>query len=356
MQNVLITGGAGFVGSNLAVSFKRSQPDLNIVALDNLKRRGSELNLTRLKKNGVRFAHGDIRNSEDLELEGFAPELIIECSAEPSVLAGYNSSPRYAFNTNLTGTFNCLEAARRFGSDFIFLSTSRVYPIEGLNSLSYIENGTRFALTDGQISPGASSEGVTREFPLNGRRSLYGATKLSSEHLIEEYSAMYGMRSVINRCGVIAGPWQMGKADQGVFVHWLVAHYFRRALAYLGFNGSGKQVRDLLHIDDLFSLIRWQAMNIGAVNGRVFNVGGGRHGSLSLLETTELCREITGNRIDITGSAEGREADVRVYISDLSHVSKETGWAPVKTPAGILNDIFVWIRENERALKDSVFS
>lgn len=353
-RNILITGGAGFVGSSLAVRFAQKDPDNKIVCLDNLKRRGSELNLPRLKACGVRFVHGDIRNNEDLDLGDFRPDLVIECSAEPSVLAGYNSSPGYVINTNLLGTINCLEAARVWKSDFIFLSTSRVYPIQRLNSLKYAETDTRFELTEQEIR-GASKDGISHEFPLEGHRSLYGATKLASEIIFEEYRMMYGMRGVVNRCGVITGPWQMGKVDQGVFVHWLGSHYFKKELAYFGYGGKGKQVRDLLHIDDLFELIYAQSENMSGVNGGFFNAGGGRGSSLSLLEATQICRELTGNDIKVKSIVAEREADVRIYISDNSHVSRCTGWSPRKGPKEILEHIFHWMRENEKELKETLF-
>jgi CDP-paratose 2-epimerase len=142
-RQVLITGGAGFVGSSLGIGLANLYPDWEILALDNLKRRGSALNLPRLHQEGVKFIHGDIRNPEDLDLPGFEPDLILECSAEASVLAGY-SSPGYTVNTNLVGTINCLELSRKTKSDFIFLSTSRVYPISYLNQTQYTESETRF--------------------------------------------------------------------------------------------------------------------------------------------------------------------------------------------------------------------
>lgn len=351
LRSVLVTGGAGFVGSNLAVLFKTNHPESKVVAIDNLKRRGSELNLPRLAKAGVRFVHGDVRNREDLDVEGFVPDTIIECSAEPSVTAGYGTSPEYVINTNLGGTVNCLELARATGAQMIFLSTSRVYPIHRLNTLAFTEDVSRFVLSERQSVAGASDNGVSELFPMDGPRSMYGATKLSSEHLIEEYSAAYGVQCVINRCGVIAGPWQMGKVDQGVFVHWMASHYFKKDLAYFGYGGRGKQVRDLVHIEDLYSLVEWQVENIASVNGVVFNVGGGRDSSLSLAETTRLCAELTGNRVAVRGIEEQRVADVRIYISDTSGVRARTGWAPSRSPAEILQDIFTWINANEGALR-----
>jgi dTDP-D-glucose 4,6-dehydratase len=118
-KTILITGGAGFVGSNLALLFKAKYPKTKLIVLDNLKRRGSELNILRLKDQGIVFVHGDIRNPEDCELNEKI-DLLLECSAEPSVLAGFNESPRYVINTNLAGTVNCLELARKHKADIVF--------------------------------------------------------------------------------------------------------------------------------------------------------------------------------------------------------------------------------------------
>ncbi len=340
-KTILITGGAGFIGSNLAISFKRKYPALNIIALDNLKRRGSELNLPRLKEAGIRFIHGDIRNPEDLRLDNEIG-LMIECSAEPSVLAGFGDNPAYIINTNLSGTINCLELCRRKKADIIFLSTSRVYPYNVINSLETIEDKTRF------IWPG---QGIGEDFPLDGAKTLYGATKLASELLIQEYVANYGIKGVINRLGVIAGPWQLGKVDQGVFTLWMLAHYFKRPLKYIGFGGKGKQVRDLLHIEDLFSLIDLEIKNLSRISGRIYNVGGGREISLSLRETTGLCQEISGNRIKIGQDKTDRPGDIKIYLSDNTKVFRDLGWSPKKSARDILGDIHRWIRANEKQLR-----
>jgi len=167
IKRILITGGAGFVGSALGTGLAQRHPDWKITALDNLKRRGSELNLPRLKQAGIQFIHGDVRNSEDLDPIALKPDLILECSAEPSVLAGY-TSPGYVLQTNLVGTINCLELARQTQADFIFLSTSRVYPIAYLNALKFAETETRFRLLEEQPLPGASCEGISEDFPSKG--------------------------------------------------------------------------------------------------------------------------------------------------------------------------------------------
>ncbi len=348
---LLITGGAGFIGSNLAISFKKNDPDLKIIVLDNLKRRGSELNLQRLKSVGIEFVHGDIRNKEDMQFDDREISLIVECSAEPSILAGFNHSPEYLVNSNLFGAINCLEIARKQKADFIFLSTSRVYPVEKMNALNFVEESTRFALLPDQPFAGASQNGIAEDFPLEGVRSLYGATKLAAELIAQEYADMYGFRTIINRCGVVAGPWQMGKIDQGVFTLWIAAHHFNKNLHYIGFGGTGKQVRDVLHIDDLFDLIQLQIQDLQKYNGKIYNVGGGLLNSLSLVETTQLCQEISGQEITIGNTVENRPADIKSYITDNEKIIQDSGWKPKRNAEQTLCDIWNWIRDNESQLK-----
>ncbi len=349
-MKILITGGAGFVGSNLAIELKKNNKDSEVVALDNLRRRGSELNISRLKKNGVEFVHGDIRNKEDFEGAGKA-DIIIECSAEPSALAGFNSSPDYLLNTNLLGTINCLEYARKNGSDFIFLSTSRVYPFRVINNLNYIETPTRFELSDEQDIQGISSKGITEVFPLNGSRTLYGATKLASELIIQEYIEMYGLRGVINRCGAIAGSWQMGKVDQGFAVLWAAKHHYNQSLNYIGYGGKGKQVRDIIHVNDLYRLLEIQINDIASFNGEIYNVGGGLENSISLFELTKLCQKDTGNKIPIRSINDDRAGDIRIYITDNRKISEKTGWKPEITVEQTIEEICNWIKGNSELLR-----
>jgi CDP-paratose 2-epimerase len=349
---ILITGGAGFVGSTVAIALRQCFPDVRVIVLDNLHRRGSELNLARLTQADVRFVHGDIRAHEDvLALVPEAPGLIIECSAEPSAQAGYGGAPTYVIQTNLVGCFHCLELARHTKADVIFISTSRVYPFEALNSLPFIEEETRFILAEEQTTAGTSAAGISESFPLAGARSLYGMTKLAAELMIEEYADAYSLRYIINRCGLLTGPWQMAKSDQGVMALWMAAHYFHYGLSYIGFEGTGKQVRDVLHIDDFCDLLVEQIRYFALYSGRCYNVGGGLANSLSLQETTRLCEEITGNTIALVSSATTRPADVRLYISDHRLVSSVTGWQPRQDAYRTLTDIFNWLRAEETQLR-----
>ena len=350
-KNILITGGAGFVGSALALELKKNYPSYEITCLDNLKRKGSELNVSRLTKAGIHFTHGDIRNKEDFDALPVA-DIVIEASAEPSVLAGINGgTPDYLINTNLFGTVNCLNYAVKCNAGFIFLSTSRIYPIKNIETLNFEEEETRFALSANQKLPGVSEKGIAEDFPLNGARSLYGTTKLASELLIQEYNEFYGLKTIVNRCGVLTGPWQMGKIDQGVMVLWVAKHYFEKKLSYIGYEGSGKQTRDMLHVKDLYRLIDWQIQHLDEVNGETYNVGGGVEVSTSLQELTAICQEVTGKTIPIDRVTENRTADIKLYVTDNSKVTERTGWKPEISIKQIVSEITDWLAENEEDLK-----
>jgi len=352
-KSILITGGAGFVGANLAVSFRRAFADIRVTSVDNLKRRGGELNLPRLRDHGVEFQHGDIRCPEDCAAW---PEfdLLIDCSAEPSVQAGVKDSPLPLLQSNLVGTIHCLEETRRRNAAFMFLSTSRVYPIEPLNALQWKENPTRFIWTGAETLPGYSPEGVAEQFSLEGARSLYGATKLAGELLIQEYAYGRGMPAIINRCGILTGPWQMGKVDQGVVTLWVARHWFGRSLRYTGFGGQGKQVRDMLHIDDLFALLVKQIVNASAWRGQVYNVGGGKNVSASLRELTEICRRTVGRDVIIDNYDETSPVDLRIYLTDARRAARDFGWKPEHSVESIVVEISDWIKRHEVALRPIV--
>ncbi len=349
-MRILITGGAGFVGSQLAVRF-REQAGAEVVAFDNLRRRGAELNLPLFRSLGIGFVHGDIRQLADLDDLSGAFDLVIDASAEPSVLAGFDGSPQYVLQTNLVGTLNCLEFARRRSGGFVFLSTSRVYSIAPLRSIGLIEAPTRFELDEIQSVSGVGPTGIDEAFPTHLPRSLYGATKLASELIVQEYAAMYGLPAVINRCGVIAGAGQFGKVDQGIFTLWVAHHHFGRPLTYTGFGGSGKQVRDLLHPADLYALLTRQIDALGQLSGGVFNVGGGRGCSTSLVELTALCREATGREVPVGSQADSASVDVPLYLSNTDAVHAATGWRPSRTAGDIVGEIADWLRTEETSLK-----
>ncbi len=348
-STVLVTGGAGFVGSAIARRLAAPTVGARVVTLDNLRRRGSEFTVPLLAAAGVEFVHGDVRSAEDLSLGGRPVDLIVECAAEPSVLAGYHGA-RYVVDANLGGLVNCLELARERKARIVFLSTSRVYPVARVNSLAVDETPTRFVLRDGQATPGASAAGIAEDFPMGGVRTLYGATKLAGELLLEEYAAAFGVESVVNRFGVIAGPGQMGKVDQGVFALWMSRYVFGGGLRYQGWGGRGQQVRDVLHIEDACDVIEAQLAAWDTVAGHTWNVGGGLANSVSLAETTALCEEVTGQRLPVTSSPDTHPSDVRLFITDHRAVSAALGWAPRRSPRRVLEDLHAWMRANEAML------
>jgi CDP-paratose 2-epimerase len=350
-MKILITGGAGFVGSRLALQFRAEHPKAEIVCFDNLKRRGSEINLAVFRQHNIEFCHGDIRSPGDLaDLKG-PFDLFVEASAEPSVLAGLDGAPDYLLQTNLVGTLNCLEYARQNAKSFIFLSTSRVYSIQPLRDIILEEGDTRFSVKAGQDKPGLSASGIGEDFCTTLPRSLYGATKLASELIIQEYADTYKLPAIINRCGVLAGPGQFGKVDQGVFTMWMARHYYKNNLKYIGFGGTGKQVRDIMHPTDLYSLVSKQWDQIDKHSGGIFNVGGGLEGSTSLLELTKTCETITGNSIDIAPVPETTSVDIPYYVTDNSRVEKAFDWKPKKNVEMVMSEIHKWLIENKEQLK-----
>jgi CDP-paratose 2-epimerase len=311
------------------------------------------MNLPRLREAGVPFVHADVRHAEDLARVGEI-DALVECSAEPSVMAGRQGAGDLVVQTNLMGAYHCCELAARHGAQVIFLSTSRVYPVATQERLAYREDTTRFELLDEQPVAGASARGVAEDFPLDGARTLYGTSKLCAELLLAEYADTHGLRTAINRCGVVAGPWQMGKVDQGVFTHWMLSFYFGRPLAFLGYGGAGKQVRDVLHVLDLVDLLDDQLCHPDDWDGTTYNVGGGRAASLSLRETTELCCEITGRDVPVESVIETRPGDVRVYLSDCTALFAHTEWRPTRSPRAVLEDVFAWIRDNEALVRSTL--
>ena len=351
VHRMLITGGAGFVGANLAVMFREAFPNLEVIALDNLVRRGSELNLRRLRQCGATFVHGDIRCPEDIA--GAGPfDILIDCAAEPSVQAGLEGSPAQLLQINLIGTMHCLEAARRHDAAFLLLSTSRVYPVAALNAVPWHEEATRYSWDDPSPVPAVVDGGITESFTLDGARSFYGASKLACELLAEEYAYSYAMPVLIDRCGILTGPWQMGKVDQGVVSLWMARHQFGLPLQYMGYGGSGKQVRDMLDVADLFDLIVRQMDRMPLWDGRRYNVGGGVTRSLSLLELTAKCQALTGRSVSI--SAKPSPVDLRIYVTNAARVEHEFSWKPARSIDDTLEKIHRWMVQHEAPLRESL--
>ena len=347
MKRILITGGAGFVGSNLALRLRAEWPDCAVVVLDNFYRKGSELNVGRLEKGGVTVLTGDVREAVSF---GEAPyDLVIDAAAEPSVLAGASGDVRYVLDTNLGGTLNLLEAARKWNARVLFISTSRIYPLSALRAIPLVETEFRFEIAANPGMPGLSAHGIAEEFPVSGARTLYGATKFASEIMAQEYAAQWGLRVLINRCGVLAGPWQMGGWIRGVTAPWVAAHHYGRPLTYIGYGG--RQVRDVLHIDDFADLVIGQIRRDTLWDGRIYNVGGGRDISFSLRELTHCVSQTVGRRVPMGEDPQIRAGDVPLYLTDRRRVMMDFGWRPRRDLATVIGDTARWMKDQEVLLR-----
>jgi CDP-paratose 2-epimerase len=341
-MKILISGVCGFVGSHLARYLLASREGIVVLGLDNLARQGSETNRIALKRAGVQLIHGDIRMASDLET--IAPvDWVIDAAAQPSVLAGRDgkTSTRQLLEHNLLGTINLLEYCRASHAGLILISTSRVYSIPVLARLALREENSAYALDTSQPSPpGVSPAGVTEDFSTGAPISLYGATKLASENLAQEYAAGFQVPVWINRCGVLAGGGQFGTAEQGIFSYWLHAHRARRKLKYLGFNGHGYQVRDALHPHDLARMIDYQlhAASPASGPGQLLNVSGGAANSMSLRQLNDWCDQRFGAHPPVVDGSE-RPYDVPWLVLDSSRALAATGWKPEVSLTAILDEI-----------------
>jgi len=349
-MKILITGIAGFVGSRLAEFFKTNIADCEIVGIDNLSRRGSETNLEFLKTLGCQFIHGDIRATDDVN-DLPKVEWIVDCAANPSVLAGINGGTSQLIGHNLQGTLNILEKCRKDNAGFILLSTSRVYAIDALNQIPLQEDSTRFSVKNGVSLPsGFTLEGVTESFSTQAPVSLYGATKLASEVMALEYAYTFGFPIWVNRCGVIAGAGQFGKIDQGIFSFWIYQWLLERNLGFIGFGGKGKQVRDFFSPEDLGSLLVKQMNSPNHKAPKIINAGGGLKSAMSLYELNEYCKQQFGFDKQIKTESETRPFDLPYYVTDNSEVTKHWNWSPQQSGVQILDDIVKYARTNTQKL------
>jgi CDP-paratose 2-epimerase len=353
-MKILITGVCGFVGSRLAEYLVNAFDGLHLIGIDNLSRRGSETNLPLLHKIGCNFIHGDIRSKDDITALPVV-DWIIDCAANPSVLAGIEGGTSQLVGHNLIGTLNLLEKCRQDGCGLVLLSSSRVYSIQDLNTIPLQEEDTRFSPdTNGVFPTGFTGKGVSEDFSTTPPISLYGATKLASELMALEYAAAFNFPIWINRCGVIAGPGQFGKIDQGIFSFWMYQWLLDKPLSYIGFGGNGKQVRDFLSPQDLGRLVFMQLTQSKKDAPKVVNAGGGRECSMSLYELSHYCAERFGKHKEVKSMPENRAFDIPYYITDNTLVEATWGWLPEMQASTVLDSIAQWA-ENNRSVIESGF-
>jgi CDP-paratose 2-epimerase len=331
-MKVFITGICGFVGSSLAESLMERRAGISILGIDNLMRPGSELNRARLRKLGVTLLHGDIRVASDFESLP-AVDWVIDAAANPSVLAGtkIGFSSRQLVEHNLLSVVNVLEYCKVNRAGLVLLSSSRVYSIDALTSLPLRAEEDAFGLdAEGKLPPGLSAKGIGVEFSTRAPISLYGSTKLAAEALALEYGAAFDFPVWINRCGVLAGAGQFGTPDQGVFSYWIHAHAQRRPLRYIGFDGTGRQTRDLFHPRDLAALVDAQMAAARGDGSRVYCAGGGRDNAISLAGLTAWCDARFGPHSPGVDPAP-RRYDIPWVVMDSSDAERDFNWR-VQTP------------------------
>jgi CDP-paratose 2-epimerase len=337
-MKILISGVCGFVGSHLARYLIESHEGIEIVGLDSLVRSGSETNRVLLKRLGVHLFHGDIRVASDLDVLPVT-DWVVDAAAQPSVLAGRDgkTSARQLLEHNLLGTINLLEYCRASRAGLILLSTSRVYSIPALTQLPLSAKSSAYTLDEEKPWPAAVTlAGVAESFSTEAPISLYGATKLASERLAQEYAAGFQVPVWINRCGVLAGAGQFGTAEQGIFSYWLYAHSARHPLKYLGFGGQGLQVRDALHPRDLARMVDFQLHS--GQPGQLLNVSGGQSNAMSLAQLNAWCDQRFGAHSPLADGSE-RPYDVPWLILDPSTAVTAAAWKPQISLNQILEEI-----------------
>ena len=354
-MRILISGICGFVGTTLARALAESGAGHQLLGVDNFSRPGSETNRAELKQRGVKLIHGDLRAVSDLESLP-AVDWVLDAAANPSVLAGIDgrTSSRQLVEHNLTGTLNLLEFCKRHQAGLILLSTSRVYSIAPLAALPVEVHDNAFRpATAATLPAGLSASGVTEDFSTLAPVSLYGATKLASEALALEYGASFNLPVFINRCGVLAGAGQFGRADQGIFAYWINAWLRRRPLHYLGFGGTGHQVRDCLHPRDLLPVLTQQfgAPSVATAD-RIANFSGGATSAMSLRQLSDWCAGHLGEHW-AGAEPKPRAFDIPWLVLDSARAARVWNWQPSTPTPKILEEIAAHARSHPEWLEVS---
>ncbi len=339
-MRILISGICGFVGSTVARELLAAGHQ--VTGFDNYIRAGSETNREPLEKLGAKIITADLRYAREIDALP-AADFVIDAAANASVLAGVDgkTSSRELVDHNLVGTINLLEYCKAKQAGFILLSTSRVYSIAPLTALPVtpVQGAFRLAPNAGALVPGVSAAGLDETFATTAPISLYGATKLASETLALEYGEAFGFPVFINRCGVLAGAGQFGRADQGIFAYWINAWLRQRPLKYLGFGGHGYQVRDCLHPRDLVPVLekQFRAPTLVA-SDRIANFSGGAASAMSLKQLSDWCSQRFGPQ-PVVADGSTRPFDIPWIVLDSTKAAKIWSWQPTTITTEILEGI-----------------
>lgn len=343
-MKVLITGGAGFIGANCAVYFSRRGEE--VILFDNCSRKGADENSSWLIKTcSCRLIRGDIRNADQIArtVRQDGPfDLILHMAGQVAVTTSV-ADPRGDFEVNAWGTFNLLEAVRLYDPRAVIIcpSTNKVYG--GMDDLRIGEVAGRYAYLD-------QPEGIAETHPLDFH-SPYGCSKGAADQYCRDYHRIYGLRTIVMRQSCIYGCHQFGIEDQGWVAWFCIAALLDRPITIYG---DGKQVRDVLFVDDLVSLYDRAYRNIERTSGKIYNVGGGPHHTLSLNELLGHLEILKGRKIPVRYD-DWRPGDQKVYVSNIHRVETELGWRP-QIPAGEgIMRLYDWIGRNRGLFRAPVF-
>lgn len=331
MAKILITGGSGFIGSNMSEYF--FQREWDVYAFDNFSRKGVEDNAKEIANMGVTVIRGDVRNKEDF-MRLPKVDAVINLAANPGIPWSIEN-PIYDANTNLMGALNVLEFTRQCGACMIQASTNKVYS-DQLNDIKLIKRATRYDY------PENYSFGINEAYPVDGLgrpHSPYGCSKLGADIYSQEYNTTFNVPTVNCRMSAIYGPRQMGVSEQG-WVVWFM--YAKKHDLPLEIFGDGLQVRDLLYIKDLCRLYYEIITNMNKYRGQVFNVGGGYKNTISLIEMIDWLELRDGKEMTLQYK-DWRVADHKSYISDIRKVEAVTGWTPEYSVEAGLTKTWEWI-------------
>lgn len=336
-MKLLITGGCGFLGSNLASDALARNDEL--VVFDNLYRNGSRENLTWLQTQGkFTFAHGDIRNQNDITrvIQSFKPDAIFHLAGQVAMTTSI-ANPRMDFEVNVMGTHNLLEAVRQHvpHATVVYSSTNKVYG--DLEQYTYVETETRYQCVD---QPNGFNEQTQLSF-----HSPYGCSKGAADQYMLDSARIFGLKTVVFRHSSMYGGRQFATYDQG-WVGWFCQKAMEASKGLhkepFTISGSGKQVRDVLHADDMKRLYMAAVNHIDSAKGEAFNVGGGFENSLSLLELFALFEQMGSVKLNYS-KVPARESDQRVFVSDLGKAKRLLHWQPVVSARTGVESMVEWV-------------
>ncbi len=343
-MKVIITGATGFIGGHVAQSFLES--GATVVASDNSSRRGNSENLRHLMslpqaRTHLKFHHADIRNENDMNRLVAAhsdADAVLHLSGQVAVTTSV-TNPRMDFEANALGTFNVLEAVRQYapGAVLLYASTNKVYG--GMEQVVITEQNGRYLYRD-------LPEGMPETTPLDFH-SPYGCSKGAGDQYVRDYARIYGLKTVVFRQSCIYGTRQFGIEDQGWVAWFTIAAALGKPITVYG---DGKQVRDVLYVEDLVRLYRLAIDKIDIAKGKVYNAGGGLVNTMSLLELLAHLETLTGKPVPVT-HGDWRPGDQRVFIADCTKVRNELGWSPAVAPAAGVRRLWDWTHANEAMLE-----